>query len=196
MISVMFGSASSASSGPNPNTSSRTDSTRRPLSFLVIVIAVDRKYSSASSKIFSRTPALFDESISSANFSISLAWIWTLAAVNAGLSSPPTPRPAAAWDSDAGAGAMVAAGWATGIAACGVYGVAPGRVAVAGPLPAPPAGGTVWFCLTLSRSPKADYLPVMRVVKWYLASTCLPLTPPAAVTVAQLGSGVLGGEAW
>src|SRR5437879_3847700 len=81
-----------------------------------------------------------------------------------------------------------------GIAACGVYGVAPGRVAVAGPLPALP-GGTVWFCLTLSRRPNGGYLPVTRVVKWYLASTCFPLTPPADSTVGQLESGWLGGVA-
>src|SRR5438093_4195226 len=191
MISVMFGSASSASSGPSPRTSSRTESTRRSLSFLVIVIAVERKYSSASSKIFSRTPGLLLESISYANFSITRAWIWTLAAVKAGVTSPP---PACArWESDAVGGA-VAAGWATGIAACGVYGVAPGRVAVAGPLPAV-TGGTVWFCLTLSRRPNGGYLPVTRVVKWYLASTCFPLTPPADSTVGQLESGWLGGVA-
>src|SRR5689334_20266665 len=192
MISVIPGSASRASRGPSPSTSSRTDSTRRPLSFLVIVIAVERKYSSASSKIFSRTPALFDESISSANFSISLAWIWTLAAVKAGVTSPPVA--AARWESDCWVegGAAGAAGCATGIAACGVYWDAPGRVAVAGPLPAAP-GGTVWFCLTLSRRPNGGYLPLTSVVKWYLASTCLPLTPPAAVTAGQLGSGWLGG---
>jgi len=51
---------------------------------LVIVIAVVRKYSSASSRIFSRTPSLLLESIWSAKRSISLAWICTLAAVNAG----------------------------------------------------------------------------------------------------------------
>src|SRR5690242_2938851 len=183
MISVMLGSASSASRGPRPRTSSRTESTRRSLSFLVIVIAVERKYSSASSTIFSRTPALLLESISSANFSISLEWICTFAAVKAGESSPPPiPREAAACDRDVGAAAAGAAGCAAGIDGCGVYGVAPGRVAVAGPFPVGPAGGTVWFCLTLSRSPMDfDYSDV----KWYLASTCLLVTPPAAWMVAH-----------
>src|SRR6202158_2256919 len=88
MISVMLGSASSASSGPNPRTSSRTESTSRSLSALVIVIAVVRKYSSASSRIFSRTPLLLLESIWSANFSMSLAWICTFAAVRAGPHPP------------------------------------------------------------------------------------------------------------
>src|SRR5256885_10287918 len=156
-----------------------------------MVMAVERKYSSASSRIFSRTPALLLESISSAYFSISLAWICTLAAVKAGVSSPPVG--AARWESDV-AGGAVAAGWATGIAACGVYGVAPGRVAVAGPLPALP-GGTVWFCLTLSRRPNGSYIPVPRVVKWYLASACFPLTPPADRTVGQMESGWLVGAA-
>src|SRR6266852_2376902 len=52
MISVMLGSASSASRGPKPRTSSRTESMRRSLSVLVIVIAVVRKYSSASYDLF------------------------------------------------------------------------------------------------------------------------------------------------
>src|SRR5260221_317597 len=114
MISVMAGSASSASSGPRPNTSSRTESTRRSLSFLVIVIAVERKYSSASSRIFSRTPGLLLESIWSANFSIRRAWIWTLAAVKAGVRSPPTAA-AARCDNDGVGGAATAAAWASGL---------------------------------------------------------------------------------
>src|SRR5204862_113695 len=51
-----------------------------------------------------------------ANFRISLAWICTLAAVNAGDRSPPTAKREAA----AGAGGAVAAGCATGVAACGL----------------------------------------------------------------------------
>src|SRR5579859_5630681 len=149
MISVMFGSASKASRGPRPSTSSRTESTRRSLSDLVMVIAVVRKYSSASSTIFSRTPGLLLESIWSANFSISLAWIWTLAAVNAGVRSAPLAT--ARWESEmAGAGAAAGGGAVEAGIAVGAYVAAPpGMVAVAGPFEAGPAGGTVWFCLTL-----------------------------------------------
>src|SRR6266566_3718386 len=188
MISVMFGSASSASSGPRPRTSSGTDSTRRSLSFLVIVIAVERKYSSASSKIFSLTQALLLESISSANFSIRRAWICTLAAVKAGVTSP-APADAARCESDDGGG-LVAADCAAGMAACGVYGVEPGKVAVVGPLPAP-LGGTVWFCLTLSSRPIRP--PGYRAVKWYFASTWFWLTPPARVISGHAASWLSAG---
>src|SRR6267378_8184071 len=145
MISVIDGSASSASRGPRPSTSSRTESTRRSLSFLVIVIAVVRKYSSASSRIFSRTPGLLLESIWSAYFSIRRAWICTLAAVNAGVSSPLAAVVARA--DRLGAGGAVAAGgavWATGIAVAAPYDGAPGTVPTAGPLVVPTVpGGTV-----------------------------------------------------
>ena len=180
MISVMAGSASSASSGPRPSTSSRTESTRRSLSFLVIVIAVERKYSSASSRIFSRTPGLLLESIWSAYFSISRAWIWTLAAVKAGVRSPPTAA-AARCDSDGAGGAVTGGAWASGIDVVGPYVVAPpGIVPTAGPL-APPAdaGGAVWFCLTLSSRPISAIAGRHRAVKWYLASTSFWLTPCA-----------------
>src|SRR6202158_1655262 len=144
MISVIDGSASNASRRPRPSTSSRTESTRRSLSFLVIVIAVERKYSSASSRIFSRTPGLLLESIWSAYFSIRRAWIWTLAAVKAGVSSPPTAAAALRCDSD-GAGA----GGAVDVADCEATGIdvgAPYVVAAAGMGPTagaggPPAGG-------------------------------------------------------
>src|SRR6267154_831999 len=139
MISVMFGSARRASRGPKPRTSSRTESTRRSLSVLVIVIAVVRKYSSASSTIFSRTPGLLLESIWSAYFSIRRAWICTLAAVKAGVSSPPAA--AAARDERLGAagGAVAAggAGWARGIAVAAPYDVDPETVPTAGPLVVP-----------------------------------------------------------
>src|SRR5450759_5005462 len=152
MISVIFGSASNASSGPSPSTSSRTESTRRSLSVLVIVMAVVRKYSSASSTIFSRTPTLLLESIWSAKRSISLAWIWTFAAVNAGGASPTAGGRAAA----AAGGGTVSVGRAFGTAEEVLYEVAPpGAVATAGPLLAGPVtgGAPVWFCLTLSRRP-------------------------------------------
>src|SRR6202165_3417222 len=181
MISVMDGSASSASSGPSPSTSSRTESTRRSLSFLVIVIAVERKYSSASSRIFSRTPGLLLESIWSAYFSIRRAWILALAAVRAGVSSPPTAAAALRCDSDgAGAGGAVdvADCEATGIDVGAPYVVAAAGVgATAGPLVPPVgAGGTVWFCLTRSSRPISANAGRHRVEKWYLASTSFLLT--------------------
>ena len=91
---------------------------RRSLSALVMVMAVLRKYSSASSTIFSRTPPLLLESIWSANFSMSLAWIWTLAAVKAGVISPPAAMAARAARLVAmGIAASTGAAWrATGIA--------------------------------------------------------------------------------
>src|SRR5580765_8366484 len=192
MISVMFGSARSASSGPSPRTSSRTESTRRSLSVLVIVIAVVRKYSSASSRIFSRTPTLLLESIWSANRSISLAWIWTLAAVNAGGASPTCGALAAA-AADNDAGGAVSGTRAFGTADDVLYELAPpGAVAAAGPLLAGPdtGGAPVWFCLTLSSRPifscrRGRY----RLVKWNLASTSDWLTPLAASTVGQVASG-------
>ena len=80
-------------------------------------MAVLRKYSSASSTIFSRTPTLLLESIWSAYFSISFAWICTFAAVNAGVISPPA-LVAAREDGlgMGGAGAAGADGRAIGIA--------------------------------------------------------------------------------
>src|SRR6266850_3585040 len=195
MISVMDGSASRASRGPRPRTSSRTESTRRSLSFLVIVIAVVRKYSSASSRIFSRTPGLLLESIWSAYFSIRRAWICTLAAVKAGVSSPPAAL--VARDERLGAGGAVAAGgevWAIGIALAAAYVVAPGTVPTAGPLVVPTVpGGTVWFCLTRSSRPISASAGHHRAWKWYLASTSFWLTPWADRTVGQVGSGALGG---
>src|SRR5450759_3514905 len=139
MISVMFGSASSASSGPRPRTSSRTESTRRSLSVLVIVMAVLRKYSSASSTILSRTPTLLLESIWSAKRSMSLAWIWTLAAVKAGGICSATAGAPWARVLDGGGTVSVterAAGTADEYVAA-----PPGAVAVAGPLLAGPETG-------------------------------------------------------
>src|ERR1700694_5335296 len=194
MISVMDGSASSASSGPSPSTSARPESTRRSLSFLVMVIAVVRKYSSASSTIFSRTPDLLLESISSAYFSISRAWCCTLAAAKAGVSSPP-PAGAARAASE-GAGAPVTAGEvrATGIAVAELYvEAAPGTVPTAGPLVDPTVpGGTVWFCLTLSSRPISAIDGRHRFVKWYLFSTSFWLTPWADWTCGQPSSDALG----
>src|SRR6266851_4386897 len=134
MISVMLGSASRASRGPSPSTSSRTDSTSLSLSALVIVMAVARKYSSASSTIFSRTPALLLESIWSANFSMSLEWIWTLAAVNAGVISPPAAMAERAAKLDSEGWALstgAAAGRAIGMAVAAAYAAG---ADVAGPL--------------------------------------------------------------
>src|SRR5258706_6885332 len=196
MISVIDGSASKASSGPRPSTSSRPGSTRRSWAFLVIVIAVVRKYASASSSILSVTPGLLLESIWSAYFSIRRAWICTLAAVKAGVSSPPAA--ADARDERLGdAGGAVAAGgavWATGIAVAAPYDVDPGTVPTAGPLVVPTVpGGAVWFCLTRSRRPISASAGRHRAVKWYLASTSFWLTPCADKTVGQVGSGALGG---
>src|SRR6202158_4174453 len=216
MISVMLGSASSASSGPNPRTSSRTESTSRSLSALVIVIAVVRKYSSASSRIFSRTPLLLLESIWSANFSMSLAWICTFAAVKAGPISPPGAAAARVDRLGAGAGVSTGAeGRATLIAVAAAYGGPPGAVAT-GPLVVGAAGtGTpVWFCLTLSRRPmsatarahaESDATGARpgrgnlatpdphKAEKPYLRSTCLQLHTCAFLMVWHAGSAVVGG---
>ncbi len=93
-----------------------------------MVMAVDRKYSSASSTILARTPSLLLESIWSANFSISLAWICTFAAVKAGICSPPAPG-----RGEGGADGTGAAGRATGMADAVVK--PPATLALAGPFP-------------------------------------------------------------
>src|SRR5437667_351183 len=82
--------------------------------------------------------------------------------------------------------AAPSAGCATVVEACGAEWVAPGRVAVAGPLLTDPSGRTVWFCLTLSRRPNpiADY----NFLKPYFESTCFWVTPPAAAMLRQVVS--------
>src|SRR5713226_4590050 len=150
MISVISASASSCSSGPSPSTSLSSEPTTFSLSDLVMVTLLSRKYSSVSSTIFSRTPSRLVTSSWSAYFSSRRVWIWTLAAVKAGLWDSPTAEVAAV----AAAARRVTwgAAWA---AAAAAWAARPVATPEGGPL-LPAAGGAVgapWLALTLSSRP-------------------------------------------